>query len=526
MKLKKLFSVYRFVVAICLIVIVVSFWLGSRFTVDDAFITWRYGKNLIQSGIWGYNPSVFDLTQAYTNPIYAFLSIVPPLFKVDVVLFFKLFSTITLIGFSYWFLKITKNSLIMLLLLVGLPATVIHIYSGLETFLFVFLFSVLLVSLYKNEKKISYLVAILLFLTRPESWLLVILIPAYYSVRSSRLKSECNRQSIWDWFKTIQINLKELCYWIATLAIPLVVYFAFHYLYFGSALPNTFYAKSGSSFAPKEFIKYLFFISPIFLLILVNKYKIFLFSIIFLLMVAYKYSTSYLVMDYSGRFAFHIFIPVYCLIIYVGTDLKSKKVSLNIDKEQLINASLEVVIKYILTAYVAVFLLTSGVRPISLFNAYPRALDAHAAFGKLLLEQSAKNNHVLVMGDAGIAPYHFNFMTLDSAGLASSEIVHKGVSAELLDKYGVDIIAFYAQPQSIQWSLYSQQIIYDWAIKNNFQFICDLYWTPEYLFKIYAKYKIQGLNTLCQESKNLNNVSEKIYFKNNYLIPPWRYWKQ
>lgn len=29
----------------------ISFWLFSRFTVDDAFISWRYGKNLITYGI-------------------------------------------------------------------------------------------------------------------------------------------------------------------------------------------------------------------------------------------------------------------------------------------------------------------------------------------------------------------------------------------------------------------------------------------------------------------------------------------
>lgn len=29
-----------------------SFWIFSRFTVDDAFISWRYGKNLFENGVW------------------------------------------------------------------------------------------------------------------------------------------------------------------------------------------------------------------------------------------------------------------------------------------------------------------------------------------------------------------------------------------------------------------------------------------------------------------------------------------
>jgi hypothetical protein len=50
-----------------------SFWLFSRLTVDDAFILWRYCKNFVDAGVWNYNPAVFDMTQAYTSPIYAVL---------------------------------------------------------------------------------------------------------------------------------------------------------------------------------------------------------------------------------------------------------------------------------------------------------------------------------------------------------------------------------------------------------------------------------------------------------------------
>ena len=66
----------------------------------DAFITWRYGFNLVNHGIWNYNPSTFDPTQAYTNPIYALLSIIPALLGINVVLFFKI---ISLIFSAYFF---------------------------------------------------------------------------------------------------------------------------------------------------------------------------------------------------------------------------------------------------------------------------------------------------------------------------------------------------------------------------------------------------------------------------------------
>lgn len=64
-----------------------SLYVYSRFTVDDAFITWRYGKNLISHGIWNYSPNFVDPTQAYTNPIFAIAGIIPAAFGWDTVLF-------------------------------------------------------------------------------------------------------------------------------------------------------------------------------------------------------------------------------------------------------------------------------------------------------------------------------------------------------------------------------------------------------------------------------------------------------
>ena len=70
----------------------ISFWIFSRYTVDDAFITWRYGFNLIKFGHWNYNPSGFDETQSYTNPIFAALSIITAVLGFNVVFFFKIIS--------------------------------------------------------------------------------------------------------------------------------------------------------------------------------------------------------------------------------------------------------------------------------------------------------------------------------------------------------------------------------------------------------------------------------------------------
>ncbi|MFM5952645.1 MAG: hypothetical protein ACKOOE_08685, partial [Micrococcales bacterium] len=118
------------------LLVFINFWIFSRFTVDDAFITWRYGKNLIDFGVWNYNPSTFDPTQAYTNPIYAALSIVPAALHWNVVLFFKFVSLLLAVSFVIWFVRVRPQSKLPLLVFFAVPATMIHLFSGLETFLY------------------------------------------------------------------------------------------------------------------------------------------------------------------------------------------------------------------------------------------------------------------------------------------------------------------------------------------------------------------------------------------------------
>ncbi len=505
----------------------ISFWLGSRFTADDAFITWRFGKNLVETGIWNYNPSTLDLTQAYTNPIYAILSITPPLLQIDVVLFFKIVSSVTLISFIIWFLRISKNSVIMLLLLLSLPATMIHVYGGLETFLFVFLLSILLVALDKKQNKIALISTLMLFLTRPESWTLVVLIPLFISVEFPENELSINSQAFFEFIKGIKINLKKFIKLFLLLGIPLAFYFLFHYVYFGNALPNTFYAKSGAVFSPKEFVKFLFFISPLFLLIPINKIKGFIFSLLFFIPISFSYSKSYLMMDYAARFAFHLFIPIYCYLTYVASSNDKNIFEAKIDTKILIKSTVNKVIKTILVAYMMFFALTSGIRAIGLFTYYPRLLDAHGELGKLLATISNKYKiDSFLIGDAGIAAYHSKLNVLDNAGLGSAKVIHGGVTPELIDSYKVDLVAFYATPESIQWSLFSQHFVHEWTKKNNFIYLCDLYWRKDYTFKIFTKKTYPEIINLCNQSKLINDKSDDLYFRDIMYKSPIEYWHQ
>ncbi len=518
---------YRMAITVGFLCVALSFWFGSRFTADDSFITWRYGKNLIDAGIWNYNPSALDPTQAYTNPIYALISIVPHLINFDVVLFFKLLAAVTLIAFAVWFLSITKRSLLALLLLLAPPATMIHIFGGLETFLFVFLMSALLVALDKEQVRASIILTLLLFVTRPESWILVALVPIYLSSQLHSTNSKKFWRNLLLNITRIQLNVNKLFTTFLFLAIPLTFYFFIHYQIFGNPLPNTFYAKSGAIFLFKLLIVYSFFMLPAVLLLMLGRIKIFLFISVFFGIVACSYAKSYLMMNYASRFAFHIFVPIYCFMIYIAAEQRGKIMTVSTSTENYFQCSVENFVKAVAVIILCFFVWTSGIRAIGLFTSYPRLLASHGQLGKVITavaEQYGLN--ALAIGDAGIAPYQTKLNNLDIVGLGSSIVVRDGLAAALNRGYSIDLIAFYATPHSIQKNLFSQHLLLEWATKKGFSYLCDIYWQPDYVLKLYTKQSIPELELLCKKTHLENSITDQEYFKKIMFIPPWHYWHQ
>ena len=67
------------------------FWtvLFFQFTVDDAYISFRYAKMLVEHHVWNWNPSGARV-ESYTSATYTVLAIVPALLHLPTALFFKL----------------------------------------------------------------------------------------------------------------------------------------------------------------------------------------------------------------------------------------------------------------------------------------------------------------------------------------------------------------------------------------------------------------------------------------------------
>lgn len=243
------------------------------------------------------------------------------------------------------------------------------------------------------------------------------------------------------------------------------------------------------------------------------------------------YSTSDFQMNYSSRFLFHIFAPVFLFSVYLSS-LQGDR-TLFVSEKESGPPRFQVRIRYLLNAYLLVFLFAFAIFSTSFTGAghlaayYPRAIDSHAEFGKILHRISKKPEvKSFSLGDAGMAAYHSGLIALDNIGLGSSAVARRGVEPELLDLYNLDVIAFHANPEGIRLGDYNQQVIFDWAISRGFTELCDIYWKKDYTLRIFAKFDIQEIRDLCDSSQKNNAISDREYLTKMIMLPPWVYWKE
>jgi len=519
--MKNIFS--KLLLVIIVLGLFSSLYLYSRFTVDDAFITWRYGKNLVEHGVWDYNNSRIDPTQAYTNPIFAILSIIPPLMKWDVVLFFKIISIITYISFFVWTIKITNRNWLMTLVVFALPATVIHAFSGLETLLFVFLVSALLVVLHRRQFTISIIVTLLLFLTRPESWALLIALPLYWMFVWGHNQKNTEKK---------RLNIRGFFLSLGILGLFLGIYFALHIHLFGSALPNTFYVKAHGGLRGLNALKFIFYSLP-FLLVVQRRFwpLLGLITVLFGGMIL-SYSTSDLQMNYAERFAFHIFIPSFIFTLYLISDKKTDNLTFDKSEENqsIYNGS---IIWQIILGFIALifFFASSDRKHQEILEYYPRTLYSHAAIGKVI-KAIAPNYGIkaISVGDAGMIAYHSDVLVLDNIGLASTLVARGKVDDHLFEKYNLSLVILHAGKDNMpNTSKYHQRELLHWVSQKNFKRIGDIWFQPDKAeLIIYGPEDIPELKKVCDESLKFNKRPldlELVRLRNN-LLPPWIYWHE
>jgi len=402
--------------------------LFFNFTVDDTLISLRYSKNLVDNGIWNWNNSTTNITEAYTSLSYAVLAIVPMILNISPLIFLKFFSLLLFIIMIYQLYKKTDS---LVIFFIGLVFTVfnpyfyLHSFSGLETILFIFLIFEMMYILSKDEElglkyeRYLFVIALLLPLTRPEGFLFSLIGAfVYFYLRKEKLKSK---------------------YYLISIVSLAIIYFIARYQYFGMLLPNPFYVKTGNGYSISRLV-YSFFglrlytIPVLFIFFLfifkrskndINNTKNWKTVISFLLtsifISIFLYGPSELQMDYANRFRFQLFIPIFMGLLFY------------IDKRNVTE------INYMLI--IAITLVFGSLRPDQIQYAL-KASDYNYSYKDIGASISKFKDKGYTMGvsEAGYIPYFSEWNCIDFIGLGDSEVAKNGLTVEYLEKMDNDLI--------------------------------------------------------------------------------------
>ncbi len=241
---------YRWLLPVALIAMA-SFAWTRRFVLDDAFISFRYALNLVEGHglVWNLGERV----EGYSNFLWTLLMSVPFLLGIDPVAFCFRLGPLLAITTLYFCSRIafllvgSRSAALISVILVGSnPSFAAFATSGLETPLVTCLETLMLWLLLErapstrldSARRIGMsLVAAAALLTRLDAALVVgalLVIEALDSWRRIPSRAEASRA-------------------LALLCVPVLLlvggWFGWKYVYYGSLLPNTFYAKTGAGLA-------------------------------------------------------------------------------------------------------------------------------------------------------------------------------------------------------------------------------------------------------------------------------------
>jgi hypothetical protein len=213
------------------------------FTVDDAFIFFRYARNLA-GGIGPTYNDTLPRAEGYTSFLWMLLMALPHLLDIDPVVFAKglgLLFTLSTFAITYALVTHLNDSLdillkrlsaaVVLFMLAVFPPTAVHAISGMETGLFVFALTAFIYTAVRgldDGKYLRYtpLLGLLCGLTRPEGNLVVLLVLIVLWMKIPK-----------GWRKGFARNT------LLAYLLPGALYFLWRVSYYGLLLPLPFFTK-------------------------------------------------------------------------------------------------------------------------------------------------------------------------------------------------------------------------------------------------------------------------------------------
>ena len=401
---------------IAIALVAAIFWtlVFFSFTADDAFISFRYSKNLILHHVWNWNLSG-PREEAYTSAVYTAIAILPALLHLPTVLFMKLVGMACL-GVMVYRLRSLATSpyarILGLLVIALSPVLWVHIYSDLETPLYMLLILEMAIAVHRAQDTSPawvYTLFLLLPLTRPEGFVFAAAgVLLYWNARRPAPR--------------------QLAGFGAALILGLMYFFA-RWHYFHHLLPNPFYVKVahepfrdllGEMVANLALFKgYIFAIALIALLAKKLTTRVFALCAFFLLLLLF--APHEMAMNYADRFYVQLTFPI--VIIFLVTEDIAR-------------------ISRFAATIAALFLFAFSPTELLRQIKYPANIArAHFDIGKRLAPFAA--NHILVAGDVGGIPFYSNWFTYDFLGLATNSIAQHGLSVPTLQQMRPDLIILY-----------------------------------------------------------------------------------
>jgi len=227
--------------------------------IDDAFITYRYARNILSGNGFVFNPGVH--IQGTTTPLYTLLLSFLGLFTgggnasfPKIALLVNAFAdslTAVLIWKSGRKMNSATAGTAAALFWAIAPYSVTFSIGGLETSLYILLLTASVYFYIHNKSRLAAFSSSLGVVTRPDGILLSILL--IVDLIQTLFKDNQNpSQSNWDRIKTILPEIILFCF-------PLFLWFGFAWVYFGNPIPHSILAKSQAYFLPQKsaFIRFL-----------------------------------------------------------------------------------------------------------------------------------------------------------------------------------------------------------------------------------------------------------------------------
>jgi len=419
----------------------VVLWIFPKWTVDDAYITYRYAENLALHGELTWNVGE-DPVEGYTGVVLPVLLAGAISVGVDPDLASKCIGVLSfllgvLLLYRIGVLASIRPPVIaaMLVLYLTLPMMFTHVYGVLETTLFgtillaaiAFLLQCLKPSENSDRDEVWFLLVLLLLsLTRPEGM-------AFSAIATTTL-------FVSRWLEERRFPRSLLIRILLLLVLPMTAYISWRWLYYGSLLPNTYYAKlpihepgriSIIAYSPGFWHRYLAL--PVYSGLLVALGYLLALKkprsedsplmeravastlialMVFLAIVAIQYDRSLAIMRYSYRF----FVPFYAsLLLVIGMMANGGF------KGLLMDASRWRIIRWIPLVLAATLLTAQVYRHVKyLFpeivfaEGYQQLIrDEHKAAGLFLREHIPETEWLIVNADAGATSYFSRLKTVD-----------------------------------------------------------------------------------------------------------------